>query len=98
MPEPATERAPARIRGRERLPDAVASLVEDTCAPCHFAGGEVVDMLDLSDADTILRRAVLVEERVSSGDMPPDAPLPAEQATVIRAWAEAEAQRRAATP
>jgi hypothetical protein len=80
---------PVRIRGRDRLPAAVAGVIEAECGPCHFAGGEVVDMLDLSDAGTIVERAVLIDERVASGEMPPDRALSAEQMAAFRDWVEA---------
>jgi hypothetical protein len=84
----AEEDAVVAIRGRERLPEAVAVAIEAECGPCHFAGGEVVEMLDLSDVDRILERAVLIDERVASGEMPPDGALSAEQMAAFRSWVD----------
>jgi hypothetical protein len=75
------------IVGRERLPGEVAALIEGECGPCHFAGGEVVDMLDLSDAATIERRAPNIVERVEAGEMPPDGGLAEGERAVLRTWA-----------
>lgn len=76
----------ASISGRERLPEDVAEMIERECGPCHFAGGEVVDMLDLSNAETIERRAKTIVERVEAGEMPPDGGLGEEQRAALRAW------------
>lgn len=83
----ATEGRRPSIVGRERLPAEIAELFEEQCGPCHFAGGEVVDMLDFSDAGTIEKRAVNILERVEAGEMPPDGGLAEEQRAVLRAWA-----------
>ena len=78
----------AQITGRERLPEAVASTLEGECGPCHFAGGEVVDTLDLSQADVVIRRAAIIGERIEAGDMPPDQPLSDSEQAAVRAWIE----------
>ncbi|PRP93525.1 hypothetical protein [Enhygromyxa salina] len=80
-------RAGGEIAGRQRLPDAVAGLIERECSPCHFEAGEVAELLDLSDADAIERSAALIEARVSAGEMPPDRGLSGDDRAVIRAWA-----------
>jgi tetratricopeptide (TPR) repeat protein len=77
-----------QIAGRERLPEAVASVIEGECGPCHFAGGEVVDMLDLSNADVVLRQAEIIGARIEAGEMPPDQPLSERERAVVRAWVE----------
>jgi hypothetical protein len=82
------ERRRPSIAGRERLPEAVAALLERECGPCHFAGGEVVDVLDLSDAATIERRASSIAVRVEAGEMPPDGGLDDQQRAVLRAWVQ----------
>lgn len=74
------------IAGRERLPQALAELIESECRPCHFAGGEVVDVLDLSDAGTIVRQASSIVGRVEAGEMPPDGGLDEQQRALLRAW------------
>ncbi|PRQ02324.1 hypothetical protein ENSA5_24150 [Enhygromyxa salina] len=84
MDAPALE---AVIRGREELPEAVATLIESECAPCHFKGGEMFDALDLSVAAKVRRQAELIEQRVSAGEMPPDGGLDEPARAVIRAWA-----------
>jgi len=76
------------IAGRERLPAALASLIEARCAPCHFADGQVVDILDLSTAATIEARAdAIVERTVDDGDMPPDGGLDEDALGLIGTWA-----------
>ena len=76
------------IAERERLPAELASLVEARCAPCHFAGGEVVDMLDLSTAAVVERRAKAIRKRVvDDGDMPPDG-LGADERVLVQSWFE----------
>jgi hypothetical protein len=81
-----TEQPRPSIAGRERLPDAVAELIESECGPCHFASGEVVDVLDLSDATTIVRQASNIAARVNAGEMPPDGGLDDQQRALLRAW------------
>jgi hypothetical protein len=81
-----TELAKPRIAGRERLPEAVAVLIEAECGPCHFAGGEVVDVLDLSDAATIERQAASIVGRALAGEMPPDGGLDEQQRALLSAW------------
>jgi hypothetical protein len=88
--KPITEAAEvpnASIAGRERLPEGVAALIEAECAPCHFAGGEIVDVLDFSNAETIQQRAAIIVERVEAGEMPPDGGLEESARAVLRAWA-----------
>jgi hypothetical protein len=75
------------IAGRERLPMEVAELIESECGPCHFAGGEVVDVLDLSDVAMIERRVAHIMERVDAGEMPPDGGLTEDQRSLLRSWA-----------
>jgi hypothetical protein len=75
------------IVGREQLPETVAALIEAQCAPCHFAGGEIAEALDLSDAATIERRAADIAARVDVGEMPPDRALADDQRAVLRTWA-----------
>lgn len=77
---------PKITAGRERLPEDVAALIEDECGPCHFAGGEVVDLLDLSNAAMIERAAAKIVARVEAGEMPPDAGLDEQQRALLRAW------------
>jgi uncharacterized membrane protein len=79
----------ASIRGRERLPTNVAELIERECGPCHFAGGEVVDVLDLSDAANIAAHAREIAARVAAGEMPPDGGLTELQRVVIDDWLHA---------
>ncbi|MFO7564323.1 MAG: hypothetical protein R6X02_16875 [Enhygromyxa sp.] len=83
----ASDEAP-RIVGRERLPGAVAELLEGECGPCHFAGGELADMLDLSQADAVIEQAQVIGARIEAGEMPPDQPLAEAKRAVIRAWIE----------
>lgn len=80
------------IAGRERLPADVAALLEAECGPCHFGGGEVVDTLDLSRAEVVLERAILIDERVGAGEMPPDHGLSEADRAVIHAWVESIGQ------
>jgi hypothetical protein len=75
------------IIGRERLPGEVAALIERECGPCHFAGGEVVEVLDLSDAATIEQLAADIVERVEAGEMPPDGRLAESERAVLLTWA-----------
>jgi hypothetical protein len=75
-----------QIVGRERLPEAVAATIERECGPCHFAGGEVVDMLDLSQAETVIERAQAIAERIHAGEMPPDEPLSEAEQAAISEW------------
>jgi tetratricopeptide (TPR) repeat protein len=77
---------PARIVGREQLPEAVADVLERECGPCHFAGGEVVDLLDISHAETAIERARAIGERVEAGEMPPDAGLSERERAAILEW------------
>lgn len=85
----ALERGEAvQISGRERLPDAVLTVIEGECGPCHFAGGEVVDLLDLSQADAVLERARIIGERIDTGEMPPDGGLGERERAAIRSWIE----------
>jgi hypothetical protein len=77
----------ASIAGRERLPEQIAELIEGECGPCHFAGGEVVDVLDLSNAETIERQIESIVKRVDAGEMPPDGGLAQSSRAVLRAWA-----------
>ena len=79
--------SPPNITGREQLPEGVAALFESECGPCHFAGGEVADVLDFSNVETIQRRATNVLERVEAGEMPPDGGLSDDQRAVLRTWA-----------
>ena len=82
------DRGPAAvIAGRERLPDELALLIERECTPCHFKTGEVAELLDLSTADAIERSTVLIEQRVSAGEMPPEGGLDDHERAVVRAWA-----------
>ena len=78
------------IADREQLPPQLAAVVEARCAPCHFPGGEVFELLDLSSADALRRAAPWVSARVIAGDMPPDGGLEPSQRELIRAWAEQE--------
>jgi hypothetical protein len=75
------------IAGRERLPEAIAALIEGECSPCHFAGGEAVELLDLSRADVVLERRALIDERVGAGEMPPDDALDEALRARVREWA-----------
>jgi hypothetical protein len=75
------------IAGRKRLPGDVAVLIETECGPCHFAGGEVADVLDFSNVETIERRVTNIVERVEAGEMPPDGGLDETQRALLRAWA-----------
>jgi hypothetical protein len=86
MLEVRPEQPKPSITGGERLPQALAELIEDECSPCHFAGGEVVDVLDLSDAATIVRHASNIAARVEAGEMPPDGGLDDQQRALLRAW------------
>jgi hypothetical protein len=70
------------------VPEDVAELIERECGPCHFAGGEVVDLLDLSDASTIQRQASSIASRVDAGEMPPDGGLDEQQRALLRAWVD----------
>lgn len=76
----------ATIAGRERLPEAVASVLENECGPCHFAGGELANLLELSQAEVVLRHAALIGERVDAGEMPPEGGLAEQQRALLRAW------------
>lgn len=76
----------ARITERERLPGDVAELLEARCAPCHFGGGEAVELLDLSTADGVEARAHEIGARIEAGDMPPDGGLDATQRELIDVW------------
>lgn len=82
------EESEPTIVGRERLPEAIATMLERECGPCHFSGGEVVDMLDLSQAEVVIRRAALIDERIAAGEMPPDEPLPDSVRAVFHDWVE----------
>jgi mono/diheme cytochrome c family protein len=82
------DRRKPSIVERERVPAEVAELIEAECGPCHFAGGEVVDMLDLSSAATIERRAANIVERVEAGEMPPGGGLAEDQRSLLRSWAQ----------
>lgn len=82
---PLADEAP-RIAGRERLPEPIATLLERECGPCHFAGGELADMLDLSQADTVIRRAQVISQRIDAGEMPPDHPLDEAERAAVRDW------------
>ena len=86
---PAEPDVPPRIADRERMPSAVAEVLERRCAPCHFPGGEVADMLDLSAAGAASQARPWILERTSAGDMPPDAPLPAEELEILKGWVPA---------
>ena len=79
--------ASATIEARERLPDALAGLIERACVPCHFAGGEAVDALDLSRAASVIDAAQWIDARVGGGEMPPDQGLSAAERAVVRDWA-----------
>jgi hypothetical protein len=85
---PTAEQSRPVIRGRERLPQALAELIEGECAPCHFSGGEVVDVLDLSDAATIVQQASNIGARVEAGEMPPDGGLDEQQRALLSGWIE----------
>jgi hypothetical protein len=76
-----------KIAGREQLPEAVAGLIERECGPCHFPGGEVVDMLDLSNVERVIRAAEWIDRRVGAGDMPPDGGLSEGDRAIVRDWA-----------
>jgi hypothetical protein len=82
VPSQAQDMPIVRVVGRERLPEAVAAVIERECGPCHFAGGEI----DLSHADAVIERAQMIGERVEAGEMPPDQPLGAAERAAIRAW------------
>ena len=89
MDDPTTrdeDRGPARIEGREQLPEALAELIEAECARCHFPGRPAVDMLDLSRAAKVIEHAEWIEERTSAGAMPPDRALSDAQQQLIRSW------------
>jgi hypothetical protein len=91
VPSRAQERPLPKVQQiveRERLPEEVAAVLEGECGPCHFAEGEVVDMLDLSQADVVIRRAAVIGERIEAGEMPPDEPLSERERTAVRAWVE----------
>jgi tetratricopeptide (TPR) repeat protein len=75
------------IADRERLPAELAELIEGQCAPCHFEGGQVVDMLDLSRAAEIEAHAEVIAERVEAGEMPPEGGLDEGQRAIVRDWA-----------
>jgi hypothetical protein len=77
-----------RIQDRDQLPEAFAGLVESECAPCHFPGGEVVDIVDLSTAAGVRRHADEIEARVAAGEMPPDGGLDEAQRALVRSWVE----------
>jgi hypothetical protein len=72
----------------EAVPENVAELIERECGPCHFAGGEAVDLLDLSDAATIQRQASSIVMRVDAGEMPPNGGLDEQQRALLRAWVD----------
>jgi hypothetical protein len=77
----------AKIEGRERLPEPVASLIERECAPCHFPGGEVVGTLDLSSAEAVVGAATWIDARVGAGEMPPDRGLSEADRAIVQEWA-----------
>ncbi|NVB38775.1 hypothetical protein G6O69_13120 [Pseudenhygromyxa sp. WMMC2535] len=77
------------IAGREQLPEALAALVEDTCSPCHFPGGEVADLLDLSRAEAVIGAATWIDERVAAGEMPPGDGLDEDARARVHEWAAA---------
>lgn len=76
------------IGERERLPDELADLIERACGPCHMPGGEVVDLLDLSQASSIVAAAEWIARRVEAGEMPPAAGLGEADRAIVRAWVE----------
>ncbi len=79
----------AIIANREQLGESLASLIERECAPCHFAGGEAVEFLDLSRAELVLAAAKAIAGRVELAEMPPDRGLSAVERGIVRDWASA---------
>lgn len=82
------------IEHAEQLPTELAELIETRCAPCHFAGGEAVGLLDLSEPAQIEGGAAQILARVESGEMPPEQPLSAEERSQLRRWLEVSAEER----
>lgn len=83
-----------RIAGRERLPEAVAAVIEGECGPCHVDAGEAAALLDLSRAEAVIGGAALIGERVAAGEMPPDEPLTEAERAVVQAWVRGLAGER----